>query len=128
VGDQSAALTIEECRRRWRLTLGEAYPQGAAGLAVRAWLADGTPAVLKLIHPHRESEHEADALAAWGGDGAVRLLDRDDERGAVLMERCEPGSPLSAAGPEVALDVLTGFLPRLWVPAGEPFPPALRRG
>ncbi len=88
---------------------------------MRATAADGTPAVLKLIHPHRESEHEADALALWGGAGAVRLLDRDDESNAILIERCEPGTPLSAAGPDRALDVLVGLLPRLWLPAGEPF-------
>ncbi len=103
------------------LDLGEPYPQGAAGYAVRAQLPDGTPAVLKLIHPHREAEHEADALALWDGAGAVRLLDRDDARSAILMERCEPGTPLSAIGPDAALDVLIGLLPRLWVPAGAPF-------
>ena len=88
---------------------------------MRAELPDGTPAVLKLIHPHRESEHEADALARWDGDGAVRLLDRSEDGHAILLERCEPGTPLSAAGPEAALDVLAHLLPRLWVPAGEPF-------
>jgi streptomycin 6-kinase len=103
------------------LTLGAEYPRGAAGVAMRAELPDGTPAVLKLIHPHRESEHEADALARWDGDGAVRLLDRSEDGYAILLERCEPGTPLSAAGPEAALDVLAALLPRLWVPAGEPF-------
>jgi streptomycin 6-kinase len=88
---------------------------------MRAQLPDGTPAVLKLIHPHRESEHEADALARWDGDGAVRLLDRSEDGYAILLERCEPGTPLSAAGPETALDVLAALLPRLWLPAGEPF-------
>jgi streptomycin 6-kinase len=123
VGDPVAAVAagVAECARRFRLTLGEPYPQGAAGYAVRATTAAGTPAVLKLIHPHRESEHEADALALWDGRGAVRLLDRDDARHAILLERCEPGAPLSAAGADVALDVLIGLLPRLWVPAGPPF-------
>jgi streptomycin 6-kinase len=88
---------------------------------VRAARADGTPAVLKLIHPHREAEHEADALTRWAGAGAVRLLERSDDGWAILMERCEPGTPLSAAGPDTALEVLTGLLPRLWAPAGAPF-------
>ena len=88
---------------------------------MRATRADGTPAVLKLIDPHREAEHEADALARWDGVGAVRLLERSGDGCAILIERCEPGTPLSAAGPDVALDVLAGLLPRLWVPAGEPF-------
>jgi streptomycin 6-kinase len=88
---------------------------------MRAARADGTPAVLKLIHRHRESEHEADALARWDGAGAVRLLERSEDGDAILMERCEPGTPLSAAGADVALGVLAGLLPRLWIPAGEPF-------
>jgi streptomycin 6-kinase len=121
VGDPVSAVTAAECGRAWGLALGEPYPPGAAGYAVRVTLPDGTPAVLKLSHPHRESEHEADALASWEGDGAVRLIDRNDARHAILMERCEPGTPLSAAGPEAALDVLIDLLPRLWKPAGAPF-------
>jgi streptomycin 6-kinase len=107
----------------WGLTLGEAYPPGAAGHAVRAELADGTPVVLKLVHPHRETEHEADALEAWDGDGAVRLLGRDDDRHALLLERCEPGTPLAEVGQQQALDVFTGLLPRLWKPVAAPFRP-----
>ena len=129
VGDPIAAVSARGVRAApGGSTLGEAYPPGAAGYAVRATLPDGTPAVLKLIHPHREAEHEADALAHWDGDGAVRLLDRDDARNAILIERCEPGTPLSAAGPEAALDVLIGLLPRLWKPAGAAVPHARRRG
>lgn len=101
------------------MTLGEPYVQGAAGYTVRAATADGTPVVLKIVQPHRESEHEADALVAWDGDGAIRLL--DDEGDALLLERCEPGSPLSRLGRDAALDVLIGLLPRLWIPAGGPF-------
>jgi streptomycin 6-kinase len=96
----------------WGLTLGEAYSPGAAGHAVRAELSDGTPAVLKLSNAHRESLQEADALERWGGDGAVRLLERDDARNAMLLERCEPGTFLSHS--DDALDVLIGLLPRLW--------------
>lgn len=100
--------------RDWGLRLGDPYPPGAAGYVVRAELEDGTPAVLKLQHRHREDEQEADALERWEGGGAVRLLRRDDERHALLLERCEPGTPL-AAGAEDPLGVLIGLLPRLWV-------------
>src|SRR5664279_229908 len=105
-------VLLAETAALWDLTLGAAYPPGAAGHAVRAELPDGTPAVLKLAHPHRESLQEADALERWDGDGAVRLLERDDARHAFLLERCEPGSFLSRSGD--ALDVLIGLLPRLW--------------
>jgi streptomycin 6-kinase len=104
--------------RDWGLRLGDPYPPGAAGYVVRAELADGTPAVLKLQHTHREDEQEADALELWNGDGAVRLLRRDDDRHALLLERCEPGTPLPE-GADDPLGVLIGLLPRLWKdPAG----------
>jgi streptomycin 6-kinase len=112
---------VRECAETWELRLGEPYPRGAAGYAVRAELLDDMPVVLKLVWPHRETEHEADALELWDGDGAVRLLARDDSRSAMLLERCEPGIPLSSLEPEPALDVLIELLPRLWRPAREPF-------
>jgi streptomycin 6-kinase len=73
--------------------------------------------VLKIQWPHHESEHEAEALGHWQGDGAVQLLARDDERHALLRERCRPGTPLR----EGALEVFVELLPRLWKPAGPPF-------
>jgi streptomycin 6-kinase len=112
---------VAECTAEWGVTLGEPYQSGAAGYTVRTELADGTPVVLKIIYPHREAEHEADALELWDGQGTVRLVARDDERRAMLLERCEPGTYLAAAGPDTALDVLIDLLPRLWQPAGEPF-------
>jgi len=83
--------------------------------------AEGEQAVLKVQQPHRESEHEAAALELWDGDGAIRLLDAEPEEHALLLERCVPGTPLSAAGAEAALDVFVELLPRLWKPAGAPF-------
>jgi streptomycin 6-kinase len=112
---------VAECVEEWGLQLGEPYEPGAAGYAVPVELQDGRQAVLKLIYPHRESEHEVDALALWDGHGAVKLLARDDDRSAMLLERCDPGETLAAAGADVALEVLTGLLPRLWVVGGEPF-------
>jgi streptomycin 6-kinase len=76
--------------------------------------------VLKLFWPHREAEQEADALERWDGDGAVRLLARDDERHALLLERCEPGCFLSSAADPIG--VFVELLPRLWR-SGEGFRP-----
>lgn len=112
---------VAECVEEWGLRLGEPYEAGAAGYTVRADLPDGTPAVLKVIYPHREAEHEGEALRVWDGDGAIRLLAYDEVRWAMLIERCEPGTLLAKADPELALDVLIEVLPRLWKPVGEPF-------
>lgn len=62
--------------------------------------ADGTPAVLKLGVP--STGHlvvEAAALSAFAGRGAVRLLAQDAERGALLLERADPGEPLTELVP-----------------------------
>lgn len=106
---------VAECAEEWGLRLGEAYEPGAAGHVLRAELEDGTPAVLKLNWPHREAEQEADALQRWNGEGAVRLYARDDERRALLLERCEPGTFLAES--DDALGVLVELLPRLWTRA-----------
>lgn len=104
------------------LVVGEPFTDGVASVLVApAVTADGQEVVLKVQDPHRESEHEAAALELWDGDGAVRLLDQEAEEFALLLERCVPGTPLSAAGPEAALDVFVELLPRLWKPAGSPF-------
>jgi streptomycin 6-kinase len=77
--------------------------------------------VLKIQWPHRESEHEAAALELWDGDGAVRLLAHDEERHALLLERCRPGTYLGELDADAGLGVLIQLLPRLWKPAGPPF-------
>jgi streptomycin 6-kinase len=77
-------------------------------------------AVLKLNAPADEdAKHEPHALGFWSGDGAVRLFDRDDDRGALLLERCRPGTRLWDDRRD-ELGVVGDLLPRLW---GEPSMP-----
>jgi streptomycin 6-kinase len=113
----------DECAEEWSLRLGERFPYSYASVVFPAELPDGAEAVLKISRPHRESEHEADALGRWNGEGAVRLLAHDRGRSALLLERCRPGTPLSEVGADVALEVIAGLLPTLWLPAAEPFRP-----
>ena len=112
-----------ECADRWNLVLGDVFPDAFVSAPITATLDDGTEAVLKLQFPDRETEHEAEALLQWDGDGAIRLLAHDPERHALLLERCTPGTPLSAVGADDALSVLVRLLSRLWQPAGPSFRP-----
>lgn len=114
---------IDECIAEWEVELGPPFPYAQASLASPARLPDGSEAVLKICFPHRESEHEGDALRAWDGNGAVRLLAHDPERWALLIERCVPGTALREEEPERALDVFSELLPLLWIPATPPFRP-----
>jgi streptomycin 6-kinase len=75
---------------------------------------DGTPAVLKIAMPHMEGEQEIHGLRFWDGNPTVRLLAADDHLGAMLLERCKPGTTLRAL-PECDQDmVIAGLLRRLW--------------
>lgn len=108
---------VEECAERWSLRLGAAF-DAHISLVLAAELTDGTSAVLKVNFPEPESEHEADALAHWDGDGAVRLLAHDPDRRALLVERCEPGTTLwELADEEEANRMGAAVLRRLWRPA-----------
>jgi streptomycin 6-kinase len=111
-----------ECAEEWRLEL-EAPFESHISLVVAARREDGSGAVLKLNFPEPESEHEPDALERWSGDGAVYLLERDDERRAVLVERCVPGTSLWDEDDETATEIAADLLPRLWRPAERPFRP-----
>ena len=77
--------------------------------------------MLKVNFPDAESEHEADALAHWNGGGAVRLLDRDDDLRALLLERLRPGRQLWDVPDDEATAIAADVLEQLWSPAGRPF-------
>jgi streptomycin 6-kinase len=82
----------------------------------------GDNAVLKVTPPEDdESDEEADALALWDGDGAVRLLRRDRERRALLIERALPGDDISKLPEDEATAIAVAVGRRLWRPAAEPF-------
>lgn len=113
---------VRELERRWGLTLGAPFDHEEVSCAwvAPARLRDGTRAVLKLGMPHMEAEHEAEGLRFWDGDPTVRLLAADDALNAMLLERCEPGTPLRAL-PESEQDVvIAGLLRRLWRVPSEP--------
>jgi streptomycin 6-kinase len=80
----------------------------------------GDSAVLKVTPPEDdESDEEADALALWAGDGAVRLLRRDHARRALLIERA--GDDISNLAEEEATRIAVSTGLKLLRPAAEPF-------
>lgn len=115
--------TVTLLAQRWDLRLGEPYEPGGSC----SWVAPaGDGLVLKVGWNHVDAGREADALRLWDGDGAVRLHDAAQLDGscALLLERCEPGTPLGTAVPEPEQDmILAGVLQRLWCtpPDGHPF-------
>src|SRR5262249_43594934 len=110
---------VAECAEEWSLAL-EAPFDTPHSLVVPAG-----DVVLKLNAPsHVEADREADALERWDGRGAVRLVARDDQRRALLIERCAPGTRLGDAGVD-EIEVVARLLPRLQVEVGHSHPFAL---
>jgi streptomycin 6-kinase len=107
---------VADLEKEWGIDTGLPFPGGSASWVAPARTVAGGVAVLKVNLPHREARGEASALALWNGAGAVRLYRYDAVRWALLLERCEPGEPLLAAGlaPEQSLSVAAAVLRRLW--------------
>jgi streptomycin 6-kinase len=118
---------VDEIVVAWELELGDPYAGGESAWVAPARGAAGEELVLKVGRRHFEAEHEADALLHWDGAGAVRCLRTRslEEFDVLLLERCLPGTPLSATHPEVEQDpVIAGLLRRLWarpLPSHHPF-------
>lgn len=79
-----------EFLERWACTVTGPAMHGFVGVVIPAVRADGAQVVLKLQFPLAANAFEPVALAAWNGEGAARLLERDDTRFAMLLERLQP--------------------------------------
>ena len=111
---------LREVSAAWDLRPAGQPLDGNVSYVVPVWRGDGRFA-LKIQWPHDECRHEADALRHWDGDGAVRLVDQDLERHALLLEWCDPGTRISEAQATDPLGVIIGLLRRLGKPADRPF-------
>jgi streptomycin 6-kinase len=113
-----AEAAARHCAQEWGVAVGEPFLMSNVSFVV----AVGDDRVLKAPWGgDDESLHEGDALEAWGGDGAVRLLCRS---GSVLLEeRALPGTDLSSESEELANEIAVDLAQRLWMPARAPFRP-----
>lgn len=141
---------VAEFAARWELReIGAPFPDGAVSVVAPVTTTEGDTAVLKVSFVDEETRLEADALRAWGGRGAVRLIATEPDLGAMLLERLVPGTSLEAHPDRdeaiaIACDLLRGLwqapradhrfgrvtdlagawaieLPLRWDAAGQPF-------
>src|SRR5690242_3724947 len=116
---ESLPALVAELEAEWSITVGRAYDSATEAYVAAATLADGTPAVLKLVVPRSgdAARNEATALRLTGGEGCAQLYRSDDARGALLLERLGPS--LFALGWPVArrIEVLCATAMRVWRPA-----------
>ena len=119
---------LDDCARRWSLTLVPPFPNLSFNYVAPALMEDGTEAVLKVGVPSQDLRHEAAVLRVFDGQGCVRLFDADPDRGILLLERLRPGQVLTSLADELHDDQATviaaSVMRALWRPAppGHDFP------
>jgi streptomycin 6-kinase len=109
---------IEEVTARWGLELEEPFEPGGNC----SWVAPGTDAegrdiVLKVAWRHSEALHEAEGLAALGGNGAVAVYAFEHltpDTTVMLLERCRPGDELRGRPESEQHVVVTDLLRVIW--------------
>jgi len=133
---------VAELAGRWELRLEEPFePGGTCSWVAPARDAAGRDAVLKVAWRHWEARDEAAGMAAWAGAGAAEVLAVDDRpppsssggttsgdggTTALLLERCRPGTPLTALPVSEQHGVVGSLLRQLHaapLPAGHGFRP-----
>jgi streptomycin 6-kinase len=112
------ARIAQDVAAEWGVDLGPPFALSRYSFVAPA----GHDAVLKVTPPEDdESDEEADALACWNGNGAVRLLRRDRARRVLLIERAQPGGDISELPDDDATAIAVDVGLKLWQPAAEPF-------
>jgi streptomycin 6-kinase len=86
---------IEACAARWSIEVGPPFLPLYYNYVAHADGADGARLVLKICFPDDEASTEREAMRLFDGRGAARLIESDAGRGALLLERLEPGTKLS---------------------------------
>lgn len=113
--------TLATAADRWSLTVLPPFDMLSFNYVAPAIRADGTGVVVKLGVPTREVRTEIDALSVYRGRGCIRLLAADREQGLLLLERVQPGTPLSQITDDAEATMIAARAMReLWQP-----PPAL---
>ncbi len=110
---------------RWSLTLGPPFADVGYSYVAPGTREDGEPIALKIGFPNLELTTEIAALRIFDGRGAIRLIESDDESGALLLERPEPGASLiTVADGDQATPIAAAVMRKLWrpVPDDHPFP------
>jgi len=107
---------IAECEARWKIKAGPPYALSFNYVAP-AQTPEGQSVVLKLGVPNPELARQIRALELYAGTASVRLLDSDEHRGMMLLERIEPGYTLaSLADDEQATRAAAQVMRDLWKP------------
>lgn len=119
---KSIPQIIASCEKKWNIQVQQPFDLSWNYVApvIRV---DGSSAVLKVGFPEdKEFQSETDALEVYDGDAAAKLYEKDIEMTAILIERVNPGLPLSLEeDDDKATRILAKMMKLLWKPLPESY-------
>ena len=111
--------SIEAASQRWGLTGVRPVPTLSYNFVTFADRGD-EQVVLKMGVPDRELKSEMATLRLFNGEGACRLIDCDEEKYWMLLERLNPGVMLlTLEDDEEATHIAAEVMQKIWRPAPE---------
>jgi streptomycin 6-kinase len=109
--------SIEAASQRWGLTGVQPVPTLSYNFVAFADRGDEQVA-LKMGVPDRELQSEMATLRLFNGQGACRLIDCDEEKCWMLLERLKPGVMLlTLEDDEQATHIAAEVMQKIWRPA-----------
>jgi streptomycin 6-kinase len=108
--------SITEVSARWMLTNVQPAQNLSYNFVAFANRGD-LQVVLKIGLPNRETKSEMAALRLFKGEGACRLIDYDEEKYWMLLERLKPGVMLSTLEDDKeATHIAADVMQKIWRP------------
>jgi len=121
-------ILIDEASQRWGLTDVKPVSNLSYNFVAFANRKDKEVA-LKIGVPRDELTSEIAALRLFNGEGACQLIDADEERGFLLLERLRPGEMLSTLeDDEEATHIAAEVMKKIWRPLDDVTFPKEHRG
>jgi streptomycin 6-kinase len=108
--------------RQWDLTVTSEWVRHGYNAVVLPVTQSSRPLALKLTWPPGHAQGEAEALAAWRGRGAVKLVAADVPRGALLLERLDASRSLAGIPLAQAAATAGALIRTLAIQAPPPVP------
>jgi streptomycin 6-kinase len=107
---------IAEASQKWGLTDVQASPELSYNFVAFANRGH-EQVVLKMSVPNREARSEMAALRLFHGEGACCLIDHDEDKCWMLLERLKPGVMLSTLeDDEEATHIAADVMQKIWRP------------
>jgi len=120
---------IAACERVWSLHVEPPLENLSYNYIAPVILVNGEKAILKIGIPNSELTTEIAALRSFDGRGCVRILEANNDLGAILLEWLRPGTQLlNISDDDEATRIAARVMNQLWRPAPDEYPfPAVAR-